>query len=117
KVRTNRSTIGTDARASGRAPGPVRGRPSSLPATHGPNSRHTHRYKRASMSAKIIDGKAIAHELRAEYYGRVHELKSRHGVTPALAVILVGDNPASRSYVRNKIAGCREVGIRSELIE
>jgi methylenetetrahydrofolate dehydrogenase (NADP+)/methenyltetrahydrofolate cyclohydrolase len=38
-------------------------------------------------------------------------------VTPALAVILVGDNPASRSYVRGKIAGCKQVGIRSELIE
>lgn len=69
------------------------------------------------MTAKIIDGKAIAKKLRAEYHVRVDELKSRHGVTPALAVILVGDSPASRSYVRGKISGCREVGIRSELIE
>lgn len=69
------------------------------------------------MTAKIIDGKAIATRLRAEYHERVANLKSRHGLTPALAVILVGDNPASRSYVRNKIAGCRQVGITSELIE
>jgi methylenetetrahydrofolate dehydrogenase (NADP+)/methenyltetrahydrofolate cyclohydrolase len=69
------------------------------------------------MNAKIIDGKAIAAKLRADYHARVDELVSRHGVTPALAVILVGDSPASRSYVRNKIAGCKDVGIRSVLIE
>ena len=69
------------------------------------------------MSAHIIDGKVIAKHLRSEYHARVDGLRSRHGITPALAVILIGDNPASRSYVRNKIAGCREVGIRSELIE
>lgn len=69
------------------------------------------------MTAKIIDGKAIARKLRAEYHSRVDQLRSRYSVTPALAVILVGDNPASQSYVRNKIAGCKEVGIRSELIE
>ena len=69
------------------------------------------------MTAKIIDGKAIARKLRAEYHSRVDQLRSRYSLTPALAVILVGDNPASQSYVRNKIAGCKEVGIRSELIE
>jgi methylenetetrahydrofolate dehydrogenase (NADP+)/methenyltetrahydrofolate cyclohydrolase len=69
------------------------------------------------MTAKIIDGKAIAKKLRAEYHSRVDQLRSRYSMTPALAVILVGDNPASQSYVRNKIAGCKEVGIRSELIE
>ena len=69
------------------------------------------------MTAKIIDGKAIAKKLRAEYHARVDQLRSRYSLTPALAVILVGDNPASQSYVRNKIAGCTEVGIRSELIE
>src|SRR5688572_3061155 len=69
------------------------------------------------MTAKIIDGKAIAKKLRGEYHARVDVLRSRYSLTPALAVILVGDNPASQSYVRNKIAGCKEVGIRSELIE
>jgi methylenetetrahydrofolate dehydrogenase (NADP+)/methenyltetrahydrofolate cyclohydrolase len=69
------------------------------------------------MTAKIIDGKAIAKKLRAEYHSRVDQLRARYSVTPALAVILVGENPASQSYVRNKISGCKEVGIRSELIE
>jgi methylenetetrahydrofolate dehydrogenase (NADP+) / methenyltetrahydrofolate cyclohydrolase len=69
------------------------------------------------MSAKIIDGKAIAKKLRAEYHSRVDQLRSRYSVTPALAVILVGENPASQSYVRNKISGCKAVGIRSELIQ
>jgi methylenetetrahydrofolate dehydrogenase (NADP+)/methenyltetrahydrofolate cyclohydrolase len=69
------------------------------------------------VSAKIIDGKAIARKLRAEYRARAEVLKTQHGVVPGLAVILVGDNAASRSYVRNKIAGCKEVGIRSTLIE
>jgi methylenetetrahydrofolate dehydrogenase (NADP+)/methenyltetrahydrofolate cyclohydrolase len=69
------------------------------------------------MTAKIIDGKAIAKKLRGEYHARVDQLRSRYNVTPALAVVLVGDNPASQSYVRNKISGCKEVGIRSELIQ
>jgi methylenetetrahydrofolate dehydrogenase (NADP+) / methenyltetrahydrofolate cyclohydrolase len=69
------------------------------------------------MTAKIIDGKAIAKHLRAEYHERVEVLRSKHGITPALAVILVGDSAASRSYVRGKIAGCKEIGIRSQLIE
>ncbi len=69
------------------------------------------------MPAKIIDGKAIAAKLRAEYHIRVDELKARHGITPGLAVILVGDSAASRSYVSGKIKACREAGIHSELIE
>jgi len=69
------------------------------------------------MSAIIIDGKAIGKKLRAEYHARVDQLRARHGVTPGLAVVLVGNNPASRSYVKGKIIGCKEVGIRSELIE
>jgi methylenetetrahydrofolate dehydrogenase (NADP+)/methenyltetrahydrofolate cyclohydrolase len=69
------------------------------------------------MPAKIIDGKAIAAKLRAEYHVRVDALKARHGITPGLAVILVGDSPASRSYVSGKIKACHEAGIHSELIE
>ncbi|HXA91625.1 MAG TPA: bifunctional methylenetetrahydrofolate dehydrogenase/methenyltetrahydrofolate cyclohydrolase FolD [Steroidobacteraceae bacterium] len=69
------------------------------------------------MSARIIDGKAIAKKIRAEQAEQVERLVARHGVRPGLAVILVGSNPASRVYVRNKIAACREVGIRSDLIE
>ncbi|HEY2683633.1 MAG TPA: bifunctional methylenetetrahydrofolate dehydrogenase/methenyltetrahydrofolate cyclohydrolase FolD [Steroidobacteraceae bacterium] len=69
------------------------------------------------MTARIIDGKAVAHKLRSEYRDGVAKLRTAHGVTPGLTVILVGDNPASRMYVRNKIKACQEVGIRSTLLE
>jgi methylenetetrahydrofolate dehydrogenase (NADP+) / methenyltetrahydrofolate cyclohydrolase len=65
-----------------------------------------------SDSAKIIDGKAVAAAIRAECKTRVAALKSQ-SVTPGLAVILVGADPASAVYVRNKIRACEEVGIRS----
>jgi methylenetetrahydrofolate dehydrogenase (NADP+) / methenyltetrahydrofolate cyclohydrolase len=69
------------------------------------------------MTARIIDGKAVAKKLRAEYRARIRRLVSEHGVQPGLAVILVGQNPASRLYVSNKVRACDEVGIRSERIE
>jgi len=62
--------------------------------------------------ARLIDGAGIARELRAELGGRVAAL-ARAGRTPGLAVILVGADPASQIYVRNKIKACAEVGIRS----
>jgi len=68
------------------------------------------------MTARIIDGKAVARKLRAEYAARVEQLVVRHRLRPGLAVILVGDNAASGVYVRNKVRACQEVGIRSELI-
>jgi len=67
------------------------------------------------VTARIIDGKAIARKLRAEYAERIATLKSRHGIVPGIAVILVGDNPASQVYVRNKITACKDTGIHSEL--
>jgi methylenetetrahydrofolate dehydrogenase (NADP+)/methenyltetrahydrofolate cyclohydrolase len=67
------------------------------------------------VTARIIDGKAVARKLRAEYAVRVERLKSEHGVQPGIAVVLVGDNPASQVYVRNKIQACKETGIHSEL--
>jgi methylenetetrahydrofolate dehydrogenase (NADP+)/methenyltetrahydrofolate cyclohydrolase len=67
------------------------------------------------VTARIIDGKAVARKLRAEYAERIATLKSRHGILPGIAVILVGDNPASQVYVRNKILACKETGIHSEL--
>jgi methylenetetrahydrofolate dehydrogenase (NADP+)/methenyltetrahydrofolate cyclohydrolase len=69
------------------------------------------------MTARIIDGKAVARKLRAEYRARVDRLISEHSLRPGLAVILVGDNPASRVYVRNKVRACEDTGIHSELIE
>jgi methylenetetrahydrofolate dehydrogenase (NADP+) / methenyltetrahydrofolate cyclohydrolase len=69
------------------------------------------------MSARIIDGKAIAAKIRAEQKQRILLLQQRHGVRPGLAVILVGNDPASQVYVRNKVTACKDVGIRSELVE
>ena len=58
----------------------------------------------AFLSARIIDGVALSQTLRADVAARAHALKAR-GITPGLAVILVGDNPASQVYVRNRPAG------------
>jgi methylenetetrahydrofolate dehydrogenase (NADP+)/methenyltetrahydrofolate cyclohydrolase len=69
------------------------------------------------MSARIIDGKAIAAKIKEEQKQRILRLQQQHGVRPGLAVILVGNDPASQVYVRNKVAACKLVGIRSELVE
>ncbi len=65
------------------------------------------------MSAKVIDGVAIARSIRTQCRERVTRLEQRHKTTPGLAVLIVGDNPASKVYVRNKVRACEEVGIRS----
>lgn len=66
--------------------------------------------------AKIIDGKKISADIRAEMAQTVNEMKAT-GLTPGLAVIIVGEDPASKVYVRNKGRACEEVGIYSEIIE
>ena len=66
------------------------------------------------MTAQLIDGNALSRQLRAEVATRTSTLKSR-GITPGLAVILVGDNPASQVYVRNKVKACEDVGFHSVL--
>jgi methylenetetrahydrofolate dehydrogenase (NADP+)/methenyltetrahydrofolate cyclohydrolase len=68
------------------------------------------------LTAQIIDGKAIAADIRAEVAERVRQLKEERGVMPAQAFILVGDNPASISYVRGKGNACEEAGILSQTI-
>lgn len=65
------------------------------------------------MSAKTIDGKKLAERTRAEIAAGVAALKAEKGVTPGLAVILVGDNPASVSYVTAKEKACRDAGMIS----
>ena len=65
------------------------------------------------MSAKIIDGKAFAAKVRAQVSGHVARLKEEQGLTPGLAVVLVGEDPASEVYVRNKGIQTREVGMNS----
>ena len=67
------------------------------------------------MSARILDGKQMSESLRAEIAARTARLKEQ-GITPGLAVILVGSDPASEIYVRNKGKGCEEVGIYSRTI-
>ncbi|MBE3573128.1 MAG: bifunctional methylenetetrahydrofolate dehydrogenase/methenyltetrahydrofolate cyclohydrolase FolD [Moorella humiferrea] len=66
------------------------------------------------MAAQILDGKQIAAAVREEVKAEVAGLKER-GITPGLAVVLVGDDPASQVYVRNKHKACEEVGIYSEV--
>lgn len=65
------------------------------------------------MSATIIDGSAVAARLRAETAQEVEKMIAEHGVRPGLATVLIGDNPASQSYVRMKQKACAEVGIQS----
>ena len=67
------------------------------------------------MTARIIDGKALAASIREEVAQQVATLKTQ-GVTPGLAVVLVGDDPASHVYVRNKAATCEKAGLHSEII-
>jgi methylenetetrahydrofolate dehydrogenase (NADP+)/methenyltetrahydrofolate cyclohydrolase len=67
------------------------------------------------MTAKILDGKQIAHDIREELKGRAAELKAK-GVVPGLGVLLVGNDPASRSYVTAKERACAEIGLYSNEI-
>ena len=61
----------------------------------------------------VIDGKAAAAALRADLALKVADLKRDHGLTPGLAVVLVGEDPASQVYVRNKAKQTVEVGMES----
>jgi methylenetetrahydrofolate dehydrogenase (NADP+)/methenyltetrahydrofolate cyclohydrolase len=65
------------------------------------------------MTAKIIDGNAVARKIRDECRLRVQRIVAQSGAAPGLAVILVGSDPASRIYVKNKIRACADAGIRS----
>jgi len=69
------------------------------------------------MSAQILDGKAIASDLREQIKGRVEARLAAGHRPPGLVVILVGENPASQVYVRNKQNACQQVGFRSELMQ
>ena len=66
------------------------------------------------MVATLLDGARIAAEVRAEVAAGVREMQARRGVTPGLAVVLMGDDPASAVYVRNKGRACQEAGMASE---
>src|SRR5262245_46183347 len=67
------------------------------------------------MPAKILDGKQLAQQIRSELAEEVIEFIQNNGVVPCLAAVLVGDDPASEVYVRNKRKACEAVGIESQL--
>lgn len=67
------------------------------------------------MSAKIINGKVVAKQLRDKFRQKINHLLNTKGIKPGLAVILVGEDPASKIYVQNKISSCKDVGINSFL--
>jgi methylenetetrahydrofolate dehydrogenase (NADP+)/methenyltetrahydrofolate cyclohydrolase len=70
--------------------------------------------ERWPVAARVISGTEIAREVREEVAKRVTEMKAKHGITPGLAVVLVGDDPASAVYVRNKERAAAEAGMVSE---
>ena len=67
------------------------------------------------VSAKILDGKSIAHEIQQELTEQIIDFIENNGAVPALATVLVGDDPASEVYIRNKRRACQHVGIESQL--
>ena len=67
------------------------------------------------MSAMILDGKAVALQIQAEIAAEVTQFRQATGVVPCLVAVLVGDNPASEVYVRNKQKTCEKVGMTSRL--
>src|SRR5215468_4924786 len=69
------------------------------------------------LTAALIDGKAIAARIRGEIAAQVEQMARQHSIQPGLAAVLVGDNPASATYVRMKRRACEEVGIASFGIE
>ena len=68
------------------------------------------------MSAKILYGKEFAEQIKNSAKKEVEEIKNKFSTTPGLAVIIVGENPASQVYVRNKHKTCEELGIKSEVV-
>ena len=69
------------------------------------------------MTARLLEGKVFAAKLKEEAGKKAQELKAKYGTTPGLAVIIVGENPASQVYVRNKHKACTELGFYSEGVE
>lgn len=67
------------------------------------------------MSARVLSGKEISAAVRQDIAAKARDLEQRTGVTPGLAVVIVGEDPASQVYVRNKEKGCAEVGFYSEM--
>lgn len=68
------------------------------------------------LTARILEGKVFAQQIKEEAKKNADRLKETYGVTPGLAVVIVGENPASQVYVRNKHKACEALGIYSEII-
>src|SRR5699024_2642786 len=77
--------------------------------------RREEKRRRDDMSATLMDGRAVSAAVRDKLALRVQELEAR-GVKPHLAVVLVGEDPASQIYVRNKERACEKLGIRSTVL-
>src|SRR5690606_16798528 len=86
-----------------------------MPSWPASAAREVHRFveEKAMAAARVIDGKAIAAEVRRSVAAEVEQLKNEKGLTPGLAVVLVGEDPASQVYVRNKARQTTEAGMRS----
>lgn len=69
------------------------------------------------MSARILAGKEFSEQIRAEAKAKADELKQKYGVAPGLAVIMVGEDPASQVYVRNKDKACQALGLYSQMVK
>lgn len=69
------------------------------------------------MTARILDGKAIANTIRQEVASQVSEFQKKHGFSPKLVAVLVGNDPASQVYVRNKEIACQKAGIASQVLK
>jgi methylenetetrahydrofolate dehydrogenase (NADP+)/methenyltetrahydrofolate cyclohydrolase len=69
------------------------------------------------MSARILDGKGIANTIRQEIASRVAAFKEKHSIDPKLVAVLVGEDPASQVYVRNKEIACQKAGIASQVLK
>lgn len=69
------------------------------------------------MSAKLLEGKVFAARIKEEAGKNAEELRKKYNVNPGLAVVIVGSDPASQVYVRNKHKGCTELGLYSEAVE
>jgi methylenetetrahydrofolate dehydrogenase (NADP+)/methenyltetrahydrofolate cyclohydrolase len=82
-----------------------------------PRELHRIHLSRASMTAKLIDGKAIAAEMRQSIRSRIDDRMASGLRRPGLAVILVGEDPASEIYVRNKRRACEEAGVLSRAFD
>ncbi len=68
------------------------------------------------MTARILEGKVFAQQIKEEAKQKADAIKAAYGVTPGLAVVIVGENPASQVYVRNKHKACEALGIYSEVV-